>query len=263
MVQMLEENTVLVTEGPISQVMINRPQNMNALNLDVLQGLTLAFERLERNSTLRVITLWGAGTQAFAAGMDVHAIVDLGKRPIAEYVELGQRALRAIERCRVPVIAALNGYAFGAGLELALACDLMVAAAEAKLGLPDAGLGLIPALGGIERLSRRCSIGAVRRLVYTAELIDAPQAQALGLVDKVAAPGTLTEEVHRLAEAITAQAPLAVAQAKQLILSTHESATLAGLRREVEAFLGLFGSADREEGMRAFMQKRTPDFKAR
>lgn len=260
---MADEGTVLVNDGPVAQVMINRPQVLNALNADVMQSLILAFERLQRDQALRVITLWGAGKEAFAAGIDMPAAADLGPRPIAEYVELGQRAMRAIETCRVPVIAGVNGYAFGAGLELALSCDLIVAAEESKFGLPEAGWGLVPAFGGMQRLLMRCGAGAVRRLVFSADLIDAREAHRVGLVDIAAPKGELTQEVSALAEKIAAQAPLAVAEAKRIMRFAQEQELLAGLQREVEMFLGLYKSVDREEGMQAFMQKRAPVFRGR
>jgi len=252
---------VIVNEGAVAQVMINRPQALNALNADVLQGLILAFERLQRNSAVRVVTLWGAGTEAFSAGMDVAAIVDLGPRPIADYVELGQRAMRALETCPVPVIAAVNGYAFGAGLELALACDLIVAAQGARFGLPEAGLGVLPIFGGMQRLLSRCGAAVTRRMVYTAELIDTAEALRIGLVDVLAPSGRLSEETTALADKISKQAPQAVSRAKSILRVAEEVELLAGLRREVEVFLSLYNTYDREEGMRAFMQKRTPEFR--
>jgi enoyl-CoA hydratase len=263
MVAVLEESTVIVNEGVVAQIMVNRPQHLNALNIDVLQGLALAFERLNKNSSVRVVTLWGAGDKAFAAGIDVHGIAGLGKRPLAEYVDLGQRALRAIETFRAPVIAAVHGYAFGAGLELALACDIIIAASEAKLGLPESGLGIIPAFGGMQRIVQRCGAGAARRLALTGELIEAQEAYSLGLVDKIAAPGKLTEEVNAMADMVCKQAPLAVAKAKQVLLAAQEQAVLAGMRRECEGCLELWESADREEGLGAFMQKRPPVFGGR
>ncbi|NLF25508.1 MAG: hypothetical protein GX589_07610 [Deltaproteobacteria bacterium] len=263
MVAREEESSVLVNEGVVAQVMLNRPQALNAINADMLQSIIFAFERLQRDPGVRVITLWGAGKEAFIAGMDIPAVADLGPRPMAEYVELGQRAMRVIETCRVPVVAAVNGFAFGPGLEVALACDLIVAGQTARFGLPEAELGVVPAFGGLQRLLQRCGVGAVRRLAFTSDLIDVQEALRLGLVDIVAAEGELNQVVNALADKISKQAPLALTQVKNVLRRAEEQVLLAGLRREVESYLKLYESADRQEGMHAFMHKRPPDFKGR
>lgn len=260
---MEEESVKLVGEGNIAEIIINRPQSLNALNPDVLQGLVLAFDKLTRNDELRVVIVSGEGKKAFVAGADIHSMAQLGPRPIADYVELGQRVMRAVEQCRVPVVAAMNGYALGGGLELALSCDIIVAAQSARLGQPEVNLGIIPGFGGTQRLIHRCGIGAARRLVYTGDIIDAEEALRIGLVDKVCAAEELDTVVKDLAKRIVAKAPLAIQRAKQVIRQSQEQSLLSGLRLEVEAFLDLFGTADREEGMGAFMNKREPKFTGR
>ena len=259
----LQEDTVLVNEGPVAQVMLNRPEHLNALNIDVFQGLLLAFEKLRRRADLRVVTLWSAGDKAFAAGAEVPGMAGLGKRAAAEYFELGHRALRCIETMPVPVIAAVHGHVFGAGLELALACDVIVAAHQSQFGLPEAGLGLIPAFGGITRMLQRVGPGMTRRLVFSGEMIGTEEAVRCGLADKAAPPDQLTEEVQRMDEQIARSAPLAVSQTKALVRAELEQQTLAGLRRGAESCLELFQSVDCEEGLEALMQKRDPAFRGR
>ncbi|MBX7143716.1 MAG: enoyl-CoA hydratase/isomerase family protein [Oligoflexia bacterium] len=260
----MEEETVKVAQdGALVEITINRPKSLNALNADVLQGLLLALQKVSKNPEARVVILTGAGEKAFVAGADIHGMAQLGPRPIADYVELGQRAMRAIETLALPVIAAVNGYALGGGLELALACDIIVASKAAKLGQPEVNLGIIPGFGGTQRLIQRCGVGAARRLVYTAELISAEEAHGLGLVDKLCEPADVLAVSRNMGQLIAAKAPLAVQGAKQVIRRSQDDSLLAGLRAEVDMFLSLFATADREEGMQAFMQKREPRFVAK
>jgi enoyl-CoA hydratase len=264
MVTLLEESTVLVEqEGPLATITINRQESLNALNPDVLQGLILELGRLDSNPDLRVVIITGRGPKAFVAGADIRSMSQLGPRPLADYVELGQRAMRMIETFPVPVLAAVNGFALGGGLELALACDIIVCGESAKVGQPEVNLGIIPGFGGTQRLIQRCGIGAARRLCYTGDLLGANEALALGIADKVVPDAQLMEEVVKMATTIASKAPLAVKGAKRVINQAQESLLLSGLRLEVEEFNRLFASADREEGMTAFLQKREAKFTGR
>jgi enoyl-CoA hydratase len=163
----------------------------------------------------------------------------------------------------VPVIGAINGYALGGGLELALACDILIASENAKLGQPEINLGIIPGFGGTQRLIQRCGIGAARRLVLTGDMIDATEALRIGLVDQVVTAAELMSVARAMAGRIATKAPLAVKEAKRVIRESQESLLLSGLRLEVESFLKLFQTRDREEGMDAFKQKRSPTFTGR
>lgn len=259
-----EENTLLVTHSDsICEITVNRPNSLNALNPDVLQGLIIEFTKLERLPDLRAVIITGAGPKAFVAGADILAMSQLGPRAIAEYVELGQRATRLIEAFPTPVIAAVNGFALGGGMELALACDLIIAADTAKLGQPEVNLGILPGFGGTQRLIHRCGVGTARRLCYTGELLSAEEARLVGAVDKVVPAANLLEEARNWAKLIASKAPLAVRGTKRVIRTSQETALLSGLRLEVEEFLSLFSSADREEGMSAFLEKRAPKFTGR
>jgi enoyl-CoA hydratase len=253
----------IAVQGVVSEIVVNRPKAMNALNADVLKGIIDAIQRLQSNEHLRAIIITGEGERAFVAGADIASMSQLGAVAIAEYVELGQRAMRELETARVPVIAAVNGFALGGGLELALACDLIIAASTAKVGQPEVNLGIIPGFGGTQRLLERCGIGVARRLVLTGEIIGAAEALQLGLVDKVVEPQELLLAARAWGELIASKGPLAVAEGKRVIRSAYEQLLTAGLKNEVESFLNLFATQDRVEGMSAFLQKRAPEFKSR
>ncbi len=257
---MEEESIKVLRSAPIGEILVNRPKALNALNADVLQALNLAVTKLLSDPALRVILIRGEGEKAFVAGADIPGMAVLGPRAIADYVELGQRAMRVIETARVPVIAAVHGYALGGGLELALACDVILASKAAKLGQPEVNLGIIPGFGGTQRLIQRCGIGTARRLILSGEMISGEEAFQLGLVDKLCEPAEFNEMVEKFVATVAAKAPLAVQGAKRVLRSSQETALLSGLRHEVEEFLHLFGTADREEGMSAFVQKREAKF---
>lgn len=258
---MVEESSVQSSRnGAVHTIRVNRPESLNALNTDVLQGLLNEFTALAGDASVRVVVIRGSGPKAFVAGADIRSMSDLGPRPIADYLELGQRTMRAVEYCAVPVIAAVHGFALGGGLELALACDLILCSEGAKLGQPEVNLGIIPGFGGTQRLIHRCGVGQARRLCYTGELITAEEARIIGLADKVFPDASFDEQVAAMAELIASKAPLAVQGAKKVIHRSQDTSLLSGLRLEVEEFLRLFATADREEGMAAFIQKRKPDF---
>ena len=259
-----EENTIYVMrDGAIRTVVLNRPDRLNALNPDLLQGLVIELTKIAADADVRVVVITGSGEKSFVAGADIHSMNQLGARAIADYLELGQRVMRMIETLKVPVIAAVNGFAFGGGLELALACDIILCKESAKLGQPEVDLAIIPGIGGTQRLIQRCGIGTARRLCYTGERLSATDAKALGVVDIVVADAEFQAEVARLSNLIASKAPLAVQSAKRVINRTGETLLLAGLRHEVEEFIQLFKTADREEGMDAFLQKRPPTFTGR
>jgi len=259
-----EENTIqVVRDGGVRRVILNRPERLNALNPDLLQGLIIELSKISTEADARVVVITGSGDKSFVAGADIHSMNQLGPRAIADYVELGQRAMRLIETLKVPVVAAINGFAFGGGLELALACDILMCKESAKLGQPEVDLGIIPGFGGTQRLIQRCGIGTARRLCMTGERVSASDARALGIVDIVVPDAEFAAEVEKLSRTIAGKAPLAVQGVKRVVNRAGETLLLSGLRHEVEEFLKLFASADREEGMTAFLEKRAPNFSGR
>jgi enoyl-CoA hydratase len=249
--------------GVVQIVTINRPEARNALNGEVLATLTKIFDPKTLPSGVAATILMGAGDKAFVAGADIREMVQAGGAGIKEYVAAGQRVMRLIEEYPVPVIASVQGFALGGGMELALACDLIVASSAAQFGQPEVNLGIIPGFGGTQRLLERCGIGATRKLVYTGQIISAAEALRLGAVDEVVAPEELQAATKKLAELIATKGPLAVRMAKRVIRGAHQELLNTGLKREVEGFVELFGTADREEGMRAFTEKRPAKFTGR
>lgn len=257
----LEEPTVTLTiEDNVGWITIQRPKALNALNVDVLQGLISACSKIDQDNDCRLCIVRGAGGKAFVAGADIQMMKDLGPRAIADYVELGQRAMRSVETLRIPVLAAVEGYALGGGLELALACDLVLASSRSKFGQPEVNLGILPGFGGTQRLALRSGLGVARRLILSGELIDSDEALRLGIVDWMVEADGFEDALKAKVSLLLSKGPLALSQIKRLLVRSVEPALLSGLRLEIEAFLDVFGSADREEGMSAFVEKRDPKF---
>jgi len=254
----LSERAPVARDGAVATVTVNRPEARNALDGATLDALMHAFTGVDRDGAIRCAILTGAGDRAFVAGADIKTMSGLEPVGARSFSEHGRRVCDLIEGLSVPVIAAVNGWALGAGLELALACDFIYAARGAKLGLPEVGLGVIPGMGGTQRLARRIGPARARELIYSAAVIDADEALRLGLVNAVVEPGELLGRARAAADAIALQAPLAVAAAKRAIREGGSLPLESGIDREQQLFASLFATADQEEGMRAFIEKRTP-----
>lgn len=261
--EMLKDNTILFNNGVVSQVMINRPNALNSVNIDIIKGIINIFSQINNSKDVRAVTLWGAGSDAFSAGSEVSKLKNIRGLALTEYVTFGCQAMMSIEKCKVPVIAGVQGYCFGAGLEVALSSDIIVAAKEAKFGFPESELGMIPAFGGVARLLKRVSIGNAKKLLFTADLISAEEALKIGLIDEIAEEGKLTNRVDELAENISKRAPLALQSSKKLINYYNNPESSALLQKEVEKYMRLSQSVDYEEGIDAFLQKRSPKFYGR
>jgi enoyl-CoA hydratase len=246
-------------DAHVSTLTLNRPDKMNALSPELLAGLEAALGAVAAREETRCVVLTGAG-KAFVAGADIAAMTAMSAAESGAFGEQGHRVFRAIEELRCPVIAAVNGFALGGGLELALACDFVHASEKAKVGLPEVGLGIIPGFGGTQRLARRVGVGRARELVYTGAMIDAAEAHRIGIVNGVHAPEALLESVAGIAKTIASKGPLAVANAKRVIRDGLDGTLPEGNALEVAAFAGLFGSADQREGMQAFVEKRAAKF---
>ena len=244
----------------IADIVVNRPSALNALSREVLERLEVCFAELQSRSEVRVAVISGAGDKAFVAGADVAAMHASTESDLKDFIELGQRVMRAIETARMPVIAAVGGFCLGGGMELALACDIIVASERAKFGQPEVNLGIIPGFGGTQRLIHRAGLGTARRLCLTGDMIAANEAMTLGLIDKLVAPEELSEVVRKMATTVTEKGPLAVAKAKEVIRLSQDENLTAGLSMEVAAFCELFSTADRKEGMGAFLEKRRASF---
>jgi enoyl-CoA hydratase len=245
-------------EDRLATITINRPDSLNALNSAVLREMSMAIEHLSMAADVGAIILTGAGDRAFVAGADIKEMMGLSGLEMRAFSEAGRRLGDAMAACNKPILAAINGFALGGGCELALACDIRIASDQAKLGQPEVSIGIIPGFGGSQRLPRLVGMGWAAQLIYTGEAIDAATAERIGLVNRVVPADRLLEETKALARKILEKSPAAVALAKACLRSAMEMPLSAGLDFETAAF-GVIGSThDKEEGMRAFLEKRKP-----
>jgi enoyl-CoA hydratase len=246
----------------VAVLRIERAKALNALDPETLREIARAVRDIRRDEGVRALVVTGAGDKAFSAGADIAAMAAMTGEEGHAYSRLGHEVLGRLGELPIPVIAAVNGLALGGGLELALACDLIVAADTARMGLPEITLGLIPGFGGTQRLALRTGLSRARDLIYTGRTVTADEALRIGLADQVVPAGTLVDVAAALAATLAAKAPVAMRQAKRA--TTAAAAALAeGLRYEVEAFAVTFASEDRVEGLTAFREKRPPVWKGR
>lgn len=247
-------------DGHVSTVTLNRPDKLNALSQEVLEDLRAAIAALADRDETRAAVITGTG-KAFVAGADIAAMKSMTEAEGRAFGALGHGVFESIERLRVPVIAAVNGFALGGGCELALACDFIYASSKAKFGQPEVNLGIIPGFGGTQRLPRRVGPARARELIYTGKMIDAQEALRIGLVNAVFEPEALLIEATKAAKDISSKGPLAVAAAKRLIRDGVDMPLPEANRLEQAAFGHAFGTHDQSEGMTAFLDKRVPAFK--
>jgi len=247
--------------GGLATVTINRPDKLNALNAELVAELDAAFRGLGQDDGVRAIVLTGSGDKAFVAGADIAELASMDAMRGITVSRLGQAAFREIELLRKPVIAAVNGFALGGGLELALACHLRIASERARFGAPEVKLGIIPGYGGTVRLPRLVGRARALQLILTGEMISAEEAHRIGLVNDVVPPQALMDAARGLAHKIAENAPLAVAMALEAVDIGYTATTEDALRSESNMFGLLASTADMREGMSAFLEKRAPAFK--
>lgn len=257
---MAYEYLILEDRGRARFVTVNRPKVHNALNKRVLLELEKMFTELEQNKEIRCAVLTGSGEKSFISGADINELRTLSPLEAESFSGLGHRVMDKISNLSIPVIAAVNGYALGGGLELALACDFIYASENASFGLVETKLGLIPGFGGIARLSRRVGIAYAKEMIFSGAQINASEALRIGLCNRVVGEGEVLESAKNLAEKIGERGPCAVGLAKKLLCEA-ENATVATINTLERAAFGLvFSSRDHTEGINAFLEKRSASY---
>lgn len=257
---MTYQNLLVSKEGPVGIIQLNRPQTLNALSSDLMAELVNALEEFDRDEIVRAIILTG-GEKAFSAGADIREMsqatpvsLTLGRR-----FELWDR----IRKIAKPIIAAVTGYCFGGGNELAMNCDIIIASERATFGQPEVNVGIMPGAGGTQRLTRVVGKYKAMEMILTGKPISVEEAQRLGLVNKVVPAETLMEEAKKVANEIATKPPIAIRAAKEAILRAADTTLELGLEFERKAFYMLFATEDQKEGMQAFIEKRKPMFKGK
>jgi enoyl-CoA hydratase len=253
------KNFLLEEEGPVAIFTSNRPEVMNAMNLDSNIDLLNFAEYLEHAEHLRVAIITGAGDKAFSAGADLNAVrAQSGVKSLQSKLRI---SLAALENCSKPIIAAINGFAFGGGFELALACDIRLVSENAMLGLPETGLGVIPGAGGTQRLSRMVGIGVAKDIILGGRTLNPQEAVQFGVAMKAVPLENLMDEAKKLAGKMVLKGPIALNVGKKVLNASMYTDTATGCTMEALALAILFDSKDKLEGTSAFLEKRKPQFK--
>ena len=259
---MVYQNILLETKDRISILTINRPDKRNALNQATRDEMLHALDSLQASADSRVLIVTGAGDKAFIAGADIGEFE--GRTPLTQRDSMkGRRIFDAVEEFPKPVIAMINGFCLGGGMEFALACDLRFASDNAKLGQPEINLGIIPGGGGTQRLTRLVGEGKAMELILTGDIVDAAQAKEIGLVNDVYPAAQLRDRVYAQAARLAEKSPIALSMAKEAVKTASRMNLREGLHRETDLFCLSFGSEDKAEGVRAFLEKRKAEFKGR
>jgi len=254
------ENLIYESKNGIAYITIDRPHALNALNSDLLDELYSVFSDASNDREVKVIILTGEG-RAFVAGADIAEMYNFDVLEGKAMMAKGHTLMNFIESMDKPVIAAVNGFALGGGCELVMACDIRIASEKAKFGQPEVNLGIMPGFGGTQRLPRLVGKGMGKYLIMTGEIISADEAYRIGLVEKVVPAEELMGAAEKIARTIMEKAPIAISSAKSAINTGYNLDMITASRLETEAFATPFGSEDRKEGMRAFLEKRTAKFK--
>lgn len=255
------EDIRLDKSGNVATITIDRPKVLNAIRFQTMLEIQSALKEIEADETIRVVVLTGAGEKAFISGGDI-SVMARGQGYIETLTEVpkGQAICSEIENFPKPVIARINGIALGGGTEVALSCDIRIAADTAIMGLPEIKLGIIPGYGGTQRLPRLVGMGKAKELIFTGDHITAQEALNIGLVNQVVPPDQLDEAVTKLAQRIAARAPVALHMAKVALNNGAQADLRTALDIEARCFSLCFGTEDRVEGMNAFLEKRKPEF---
>ncbi len=257
---MEKQNLLVEIQDGVALLTVNRPKALNALNNEVLDELQGAFEELKRNDAVRVVVITGSGEKAFVAGADIAEMADNDSMQALAFSRKGQDLVGFIGRMDKPVIAAVNGFALGGGLELALACDFIYASEKARFGLPEVTLGIMPGFGGTQKLARIIGRNRANEMIFTGKMLNAEEAEKWGIANAVLPAGELIAKAIESAQKIAANGSFGVAHAKDAIKNGLDMGEEDGMRYESALFASLFSSADQKEGMKAFMEKRKAHF---
>ncbi len=259
---MAYNNLILEKEDRLAVLTINRPP-VNALSPETLEEIQRALEELREDAAIRAVIITGAGEHMFIAGADVTGFLGMDPEKGLGVIELGQKLFSSIETYPKPVIAAINGACLGGGLELAMACDVRIAAEKARFGQPEIKLGIMPGWGGTQRLPRLIGRGRAQELLLTGEMIKASEALRYGLVNRVVPDSELMTAAREMAKKLAEQPPLAIAAIKEAVALGLDTTLEEGLKIEGERFARVFATEDALEGISAFVQKRKPEFKGK
>lgn len=250
------------SEG-IATITLNRPEALNAFSKEVVSEVLQALEDIRSDESVRVVILTGAGEKAFSAGADIKAMIGMNSLKARELSLMGEKLCLALENLEKPVIAALNGYALGGGLEVAMSCDLRIASENSRMGQTEINIGLIPGWGGTQRLTRLVGRTKAKEMVFTGKMIDARTAEQLGIVNMVVPADKFREAVRQFALELASKAPVAIKVAKALIDKGAEIGLDSALALEREGFGVVASTEDLQEGVNAFTEKRKPVFKGK
>lgn len=254
------ETILYEVKDEMAYITLNRPDSLNALNGQLLDDLNTVIDKVANDSEVKVVIITGAGEKAFAAGADITELNELSSTEAQKQSAWGNEIFSKLSKLPQPVIAAVNGYALGGGFELALASDIRFVSDNAKLGLPEVGLGIMPGYGGTQRLSRLIGLGRAKQLVFSAENIDAEEAYRLGIANKIVDQAELLNEVEAFAKTLLTKSSVGIQMAKQTIENGYDMPLENALALEASNFGVLFSDAHSTEGMAAFLEKRKPDF---
>lgn len=241
-------------------IKLNRPEKLNALNRKLFEELDHAVISVELDSTIRALIITGTGEKAFAAGADIAELNACNNETGKLFSDFGSKIMRRVENLRIPVIAAINGFALGGGCELTLSCHIRLAASDAKMGQPEINLGIIPGYGGTQRLTKIIGSAKAMELILTGDMIDANEAYRLGLVNAIYPKEELLQKAEELAGKLAGKAPIAIKNAIDAIQASQRLTTAEGLEYESQKFGDTCGSDDFKEGTTAFLEKRKPVF---
>jgi enoyl-CoA hydratase/carnithine racemase len=244
-------------EQTTTWITLNRPDKLNSINATMLQELSEALDTTEKDTNIRCVIITGKGEKAFSAGVDITELQKLTQETAAEFSRKGQQVFSQVETLSKPVVAAINGYAVGGGLELALACDFRLASIDAELGFPEMKLGIIPGWGGTQRLAWTVGVAEAKRLIMLGDRVKAEEALKMGLVDKVVSMGKLEAEAEALAQRLCEGSPAALKYAKRAINSVTKSLLESGLKKETDFFAQLFSTKETKERIEAFGSRET------